>query len=143
MATCPCGEEVPLFAISWVFGGGSASCRRRNGGCTVGVKWGNKGGEKRCLATAHTVRRPCFPFPLICECAPFRKRSERNLQLAMERHIIHRTSTTYENNSLQIPTSAHTGFYVKFDKENGSFMKLGQPTGLHTSAFPRCVRVQV
>ena len=42
-----------------------------------------------------------------------------------------------ENNSLQIPTNAHTGFYVKFDKENGSFMKLGQPTGLHTSAFPQ------
>jgi len=41
-----------------------------------------------------------------------------------------------ENNSLQIPTNAHTGFYVKFDKENGSFKKLGQPTGLHTSAMP-------
>ena len=40
------------------------------------------------------------------------------------------------NNSLQIPTDAHTGFYVKFDKENGSFKKLGQPAGLHTSALP-------
>ena len=41
-----------------------------------------------------------------------------------------------ENNSLQIPSGNHSSFYVKFDKYNGTFMKLGQPTGSHTSALP-------
>ncbi len=40
-----------------------------------------------------------------------------------------------ENNSLQILSGNHSSFYVKFDKYNGTFMKLGQPTGSHTSAL--------
>ena len=67
-----------------------------------GKKGKNKGGEKRFPATERTARRPCFPFPLIRECAPFRERSERNLQLARERHIIHRTSTTCKKLSFSL-----------------------------------------
>ena len=40
-----------------------------------------------------------------------------------------------ENNSLQIPSGNHSSFYVKFNKDNGTFMKLGQPIGSHTSAL--------
>ena len=54
----------------------------------LGIKGGNKGGEKRFPATALYCPPPLFPLSLVRERAPFREQSERNLHPATDKITI-------------------------------------------------------